>query len=429
MAEQSKLLILIRLRGRVCNIKSTMKKNLYNFVSAIQSVQFRILFVAVISIGMAGFQLTTLAQESIQSQSGDDSAEVKELKANYKASVAELCELIKELKLLESQYIFATSDTNYEFKEAWEETAEKSEKVYARVRDNAIKLFLAMEKPTPDLMVVVRNFNSRLAQDGKIEVSYKLTKKLAKLFPDDLTLKRTMARVGIFNNDFDVAAEYFKENRSTVAAFSVKEQAVFLDVDVLKENFKREMELREKDKTANLPRVEMEIKGKGKVVIELFEDEAPETVGNFINLVESEFYTGHIFHRKIQSFLAHTGFMSMNRFEPVGYTIYDEAQKPNRRHHFRGSVCMWPGSTESNSGSAEFYILQIPGPYLTETNHTVFGRVISGMEVVDEIQNTRTINEEDGKETPIEDIMPDEIVSIKVLNKREGVDYQPNRVK
>ena len=163
-------------------------------------------------------------------------------------------------------------------------------------------------------------------------------------------------------------------------------------------------------------------------MIELFEDEAPETVGNFISLIETGIYDGIIFHRVIKSYMAHTGLMSMNKFEPIGYTIYDECKRPDRRHHFRGSVAMWCDSQDPNTGGAQFYIMNVPAPYLTESNHTVFGRVIEGMELVDALQETRTMNEEERKEEMVLEITPETIQSIKIIQKRDHA-YEPNRVK
>lgn len=125
--------------------------------------------------------------------------------------------------------------------------------------------------------------------------------------------------------------------------------------------------------------------------------------------------------------MSHAGRMSMNKFEPIGYTIFDECSRPDRRHHFRGSIATWTDSAEPNSCGAEFTIMNVPAPHLTASNHSVFGRVISGMDVIDKLQPTVTLNEEERKEEPILDITPETIKSIKVIRKRDHA-YQPNRV-
>ena len=118
----------------------------------------------------------------------------------------------------------------------------------------------------------------------------------------------------------------------------------------------------------------------------------------------------------------------MKGFEPTGYTIYDEGRKPDRRHHFRGSISTWTLADKPNICCAEFSILRMPAPYFTRFNQTVFGRVIEGMEIIDKIQNTKEINQEDGSETVIPNVVPDVIESMKVLRKRDH-EYLPNIVK
>ena len=70
----------------------------------------------------------------------------------------------------------------------------------------------------------------------------------------------------------------------------------------------------------------------------------------------------------------------------------------------------------------------MPAPYFAGLNHTVFGRVIKGMEIIDGIQNTHKIDEEEGNEEPIPDVVPDTIESMKVIRKRDHP-YEPNHVK
>jgi len=72
--------------------------------------------------------------------------------------------------------------------------------------------------------------------------------------------------VEIFNNKFDGAIAFLPDNVDKVNQYNKKEKAIFRYLNVLKPNFDRELKLREKDKTADLPRVEMKIKGKGTVV-------------------------------------------------------------------------------------------------------------------------------------------------------------------
>ena len=192
--------------------------------------------------------------------------------------------------------------------------------------------------------------------------------------------------------------------------------------------YDRELTIREKEAVADdLPRVQIKTT-KGTVVFELFEDHAPDTVGNFISLVESKFYDGLVFHRVIDRFVVQGGGKTeSNERKPTGYTIYDEHTlgKDKIRLHFRGSLSM-AKTPEANSGTSEFFVCSIPTPMLNG-KHTVFGRVISGMDVIDRITKTE-VKDSEGQSEMVSDVVLDKIISTTVLRKRDH-EYKPNIVK
>jgi len=117
-----------------------------------------------------------------------------------------------------------------------------------------------------------------------------------------------------------------------------------------------------------------------EIIFELFEKDAPNTVANFEKLANSGFYNGLTFHRVIPSFVAQGGCPRGNGTGGPGYTINCEIN-PNR--HERGSIAM--AHAGRNTGGSQFYICYEPQPHL-DGMHTVFGKVISGMDVVDEFR-------------------------------------------
>ena len=190
------------------------------------------------------------------------------------------------------------------------------------------------------------------------------------------------------------------------------------------------MKFQEADKNNDLPQVEIRTT-KGTIVLELFEDQAPETVGNFINLLESGFYSETYFHRVIRQFMAQGGgFTATSSGKPVnkdpGYRIHDECNLPNSRHHFRGVISM-ANTGEPNSGSSQFFLTTVPVPGL-DGKHTVFGRVLSGMDVVDKINVTFTSGTEEQPSAEIPGAVQDKILSTRVIRKRDH-DYKPNKIK
>jgi len=134
---------------------------------------------------------------------------------------------------------------------------------------------------------------------------------------------------------------------------------------------------------------------KGQVVVELFEKETPITVGNFENLANEGFYNGLSFHRVIKGFVAQGGCPNGDGTGGPGYTIPCET-KGNPHQHERGSLSM--AHRGPNTGGSQFFIVYAEQPHLDGV-HTVFGKVIEGMELVDQIQpgdkmNTVTIIED-----------------------------------
>lgn len=126
----------------------------------------------------------------------------------------------------------------------------------------------------------------------------------------------------------------------------------------------------------------------GKVVVELFENEAPKTVANFEKLINEKFYDGLTFHRVIKGFVAQGGCPNGTGTGGPGYTIPCET-KGNPHRHERGSLSM--AHRGPNTGGSQFFIVYEPQPHL-DGMHTVFGKVIEGMDAVDKIMQGDKMN-------------------------------------
>lgn len=117
-----------------------------------------------------------------------------------------------------------------------------------------------------------------------------------------------------------------------------------------------------------------------EVVIELFDKDAPNTVANFEKLANTGFYDNLTFHRVIPGFVAQGGCPNGNGSGGPGYEIDCEIN-PNK--HERGALAM--AHRGPNTGGSQFYIVYTPQPHLDGV-HTVFGKVVSGMEHVDKLR-------------------------------------------
>jgi cyclophilin family peptidyl-prolyl cis-trans isomerase len=120
---------------------------------------------------------------------------------------------------------------------------------------------------------------------------------------------------------------------------------------------------------------------KGDIVFEMFDEDAPETVGNFRTLAEKGFYDGLTFHRIIRDFMIQGGCPQGTGTGGPGYTFKDEI---NRHKVVRGALAMANAGPDTN-GSQFFIVTTDAAPWL-DGKHTVFGKVTSGMEVVDQLE-------------------------------------------
>ena len=145
----------------------------------------------------------------------------------------------------------------------------------------------------------------------------------------------------------------------------------------------------------------------GEIQIRLFEDEAPVTVKNFLQYVDEDFYDGTIFHRIIPNFMIQGG-----GFSPA--MIQKETREPiinesrNRLHNVRGTISM-ARTSQPDSASAQFFINQRTNLRLDwapgSAGYTVFGEVVSGMNVVDFIATSKTKSMRGFENVPIEPII------------------------
>lgn len=117
---------------------------------------------------------------------------------------------------------------------------------------------------------------------------------------------------------------------------------------------------------------------KGVFVAEMFEDKAPLTTKNFIELVEKGFYDGIIFHRVIDGFMIQGGDPTGSGMGGPGYKIKDEFGE-GLKHDDEGILSM--ANAGPNTGGSQFFITLAPTPWLNG-HHAIFGKVVEGMDVV-----------------------------------------------
>ena len=137
---------------------------------------------------------------------------------------------------------------------------------------------------------------------------------------------------------------------------------------------------------------------KGSIVIELYDD-MPTTTGNFKNLVEQGTYDAVIFHRIIDGFMIQGGDPTGTGYgDPKIPKIKDEFTHKGGNKNNRGTISM--ANAGPNTGSSQFFINLVDNSFL-DTKHPAFGKVIEGMDVVDEIAKVET----NSQDKPLEDVL------------------------
>lgn len=140
-----------------------------------------------------------------------------------------------------------------------------------------------------------------------------------------------------------------------------------------------------------MSKVKIEMENGGVMIAELYEDIAPITCENFINLVNEKFYDGLIFHRVIKGFMIQGGCPKGDGTGGPGHTITGEFASngiENNIKHERGVLSM-ARAMDKNSGGSQFFIMHATSPHL-DGDYAGFGKLVEGLDVLDKIADTKT---------------------------------------
>ena len=142
----------------------------------------------------------------------------------------------------------------------------------------------------------------------------------------------------------------------------------------------------------NHPKIKFTIKNYGEIVAELYPEKAPVTVKNFLDLVESGFFSGLIFHRVIKGFMIQGGGYTEDMADTDAKSIKGEFKAngfmQNDLKHTRGVLSM-ARTSDPNSASSQFFIMHQDAPHL-DAQYAGFGKLTDGFDVLDAIASTKT---------------------------------------
>lgn len=153
----------------------------------------------------------------------------------------------------------------------------------------------------------------------------------------------------------------------------------------------------------------------GTMVLELFEEQVPNTVANFVHLATNGFYDGLTFHRIIEDFMVQTGCPEGTGTGGPGWQIADEIVD-GLKHDSAGTLSMANAGPDTNG--SQFFITLAPTPWL-DGQHTVFGRVVKGMDVLERIGSVDT----DERDRPLEPVLLEKVAIFR--NGERVTETQP----
>jgi cyclophilin family peptidyl-prolyl cis-trans isomerase len=322
----------------------------------------------------------------------------------------------KQLTDLQNDYQKAAPTAREPIKKQYEELVERSKQLLSQLASTAEAAYIAEPNKDNDVLrILIGIMSHNYRQDD-----YEAALKIAKLLDDNKCPERAfyaIAGPAAYSSDnFELAERYLLlGDRANKLDSSAKD--MLAELPAQKMAWTKEQAIREKEAAAaDLPRVKLDT-SKGTIVIELFENEAPQAVGNFVSLVDKKYYDGLTFHRVLPGFMAQGGDPTGSGSGGPGYKIYCECEKPEARKHFRGTLSM--AHAGKDTGGSQFFLTFRPTTHL-DGRHTAFGRVIDGFDVLAKLQR----RDPQSPNPPT----PDKIIEAKILRKRDHA-YEPTKVK
>lgn len=383
----------------------------------------------VIGLAVAGAGLESavlLGQGSAggQGAAAQSTEEFGTAQQEYDQALAELRRLTKEATRARVAYQTGTRDESEQHRRDWDAAMEAGERQRSVLEAAALRLFSLSPKPSKDLLELVNQIHGSYVLGGRWSKAEKVAEYLRGPLANDEGFLSLDAVAAISSNQFAAASKFRSTFGHVIAEMPNETQLLFDALPELQEKYSREQKLLEQDAAGEpLPRVALKTT-KGRIEVELFEQEAPDTVANFIYLVENGFYTNINFHRVLPGFMAQSGGYGTDKLtRDPGYTIFDEFEVAEARHHFQGYLSM-ANAAVPQSASSQFFFTLVPTPHL-DGKHTVFGRIISGQDVLESLVKTHQVDRE-GQEQEIPRVTPDYIISAEVIRKRDH-DYKPRK--
>ncbi|HZZ29704.1 MAG TPA: peptidylprolyl isomerase [Pirellulales bacterium] len=354
--------------------------------------------------------------------STDAGADYRKLLDQWRASLVEVADM-------QSQIRFSGPEQRNSLEPQYAMLASRAEAILSKLQIAAEKAYAANDQD-PELTQFLYNVAVGALRTDNYEEALRLAKLLIEHHYPDKSIYRIAATAAFATMRLDDAKKYLEALGDGKIPNESGVQILAGEIEHYRPLWQQEQKLRQAEaKVDDLPRVKLHTT-RGDIVLELFENEAPNTVANFISLVEKKLYDGTQFHRVLPGFMAQGGDpLSKDAAKNQayigsggpGYTIADECKLPNHRDHFLGTLSM-AHTSAPDSGGSQFFITFAPAPTL-DGIHTVFGRVIEGLDVLPKLQRIDPTWEKEHASG----VQPDRILKAEVLRKRTHP-YEPKTI-
>lgn len=362
--------------------------------------------VSTILVVFVGLVYALHAQDDKSAESDADFAKVY---ATWKATDKKLEEIVKA-------YRGAAASQRKELLTEYQSLVSESAKMIPKLRETGIAAYKAAPNKDETVSTTLVGLVANDVRQDEYDAALELAGLLLENNCEEASL-HTFAGIAAYCTDDFTAAESHLNKAQAADVLTPTAETCLEDLETAKKVWAEEDKIRKAEKEADdLPRVKVET-NKGTIVIELYENEAPGAVGNFVSLVKKKYYDGLTFHRVLPGFMAQGGCPDGTGGGDPGYEIYCECEQDNHRKHFRGTLSM--AHAGKDTGGSQFFLTFKRTAHL-DGRHTVFGRVIEGIDVLGKIQRR---NPQQGGAPD-----PDKIVKAEVIRDR-GHEYKPNKVK
>jgi cyclophilin family peptidyl-prolyl cis-trans isomerase len=340
--------------------------------------------------------------------------DAKDPRAVFDAQLVVWKKILAELRKNTLEVQAAKKDAREKLMEHRGEILARGRAMEPKIKKSAEAAYMLAPNENKDVVLFIES----MADDALIKEKYEEALRLANLLIangyENKMVYNLAGKAAFNSNDFDTAGKYLKIANDAKVLEESPGQVLLAMVDDYQKKWEKESAIRaEETKADDLPQVKLKTT-KGDIVLELFENQAPNTVANFINLVEKGFYNDTSFHRVVKGFMAQGGDPTGEGKGGPGYTIPCECYRDDHRIHFRGSISM-AHTGDKDTGGSQFFLTFVPSPHL-DGKHTVFGRIIDGIDVLALLERRDPLKTDQPK--------ADRITEATVLRKRDHK-YEP----